>query len=190
MTFFSKLFRKRPVAAQIEAPAMGIASEISKDLFIEERHPRELEVQQPQQVKTMERTILETLLERDYRAMGHRDGYHMHHFGRMDLQLEVIAADFRQAYDMALQDVEIQLEDLSVHLSDRTASVAPDLHEKIQSKYDQLVRQKRELMLQKDLAMTGEGYVERSAKYYKAGFREGYDLYIQEELIFKHIKTI
>lgn len=178
------------MAAQAEAPAMGMEPAIAKDLFIEERHPREFEAQPPQEVAAKEQTILEALLERDYRAMGHRDGYHMHHFSRMDLQLEVIAADFRQAYDMALQEVEIQLEVLGIHLSDRMESTAPDMHEKIQTRHDQLVKQKRELMLQKDLAVTGEGFVERSAKYYQAGFREGYDLYVQEEVIFKHIKTI
>lgn len=191
MTFFSKLFGKRPVAVQTEAPAvMETAPKIAKDLFVEDRHPEEFGMQEAAEKSRSEKTILEGLLDRDYQEMGHRDGYHMHDLSWREMRLELIAADFRQAFDMALQDIDIQLDQLGMHLTAILEEEAPDLHKKIQIRHDQLVRQRRELMLQKDLAVTGEGFVEKSAKYYKAGFREGYDLYIQEELIFKHIKTL
>lgn len=189
MTIFSRLFGKRPAFIQTEAPAtIDAAHPIAKELFIEDRAPHEFEV--AQQLPAKQKTILHDLLQKDYHTMGHRDGHRLHDLTRQDLQLEIIAAEFRQAYDMALQDIEIQLEQICMHLTEKVAAEAPDIHEKLQTRHDQLVKQKRELMLQKDLAVTGEGFVEKSVRYYKAGFREGFDLYVEGELIFKHIKTL
>ena len=190
MTIFSRIFGKRidtPSFRQVEEER----PEMPKDLFIEERHPRELESPDYQRkTARQEKSLLASLLDRDYESMGHKDGYRMHDLCRLEEQLEIIAADFRQVIDMALQDIEIQLDKLRMHLTDKMEVEASDLYEKMHTRDDQLVKQKRELMLQKDLAISGQGFVERPFKYYKAGFKRGYDLYIQEELIFKHIKTL
>lgn len=190
-TFFKKLFGTRPAAAQPEMSAPIVSPAYpTKDLFIEDRHPQEFLSPEPVRQTKREKTILEELLALDYAGMGHKDGYDIHDLAGLDMQLELIATDFRQAFDKALQDIEIQLEPLGIHLTERMREETPELFEKIHTRQDQLVKQKRELMTQKDLAMTGEGYVEKPYRYYKVGFRRGYDLYVEEQLIFKHIKTL
>lgn len=190
-TFFQKLFGTRPATAQPEMPAPILSPTFPKrDLFIEDREPREFLSPEPVRLTKREKTILEELLALDYAGMGHKDGYEIHDLAGLDMQLELIATDFRQAFDKALQDIEVQLEPLGIHLTDRMREETPELFEKIHTRQDQLVKQKRELMTQKDLALTGEGFVEKPYRYYKAGFRRGYDLYVEEQLIFKHIKTL
>ena len=190
-TFFKKLFGSRPAAAQPELSATSVSpASPTKDLFIEDRHPQEFLSPEPVRQTKREKTILEQLLTLDYMGMGHKDGYEIHDLAGLDMQLELIATDFRQAFDKALQDIEVQLEPLGIHLTERMREDTPELFEKIHTRKEQLVKQKRELMTQKDLALTGEGYVEKPYRYYKVGFRRGYDLYVEERLIFKHIKTL
>lgn len=187
MTFFSRLFGTRPAAAQTIAPATVEVPRIDRALFIEESEPRLTpKATEPKR----EKTILEALLKRDYALLGEQDGYKMHDLDRMDLELEKIAADYRQAYDMALQDIEGEIGALGKFLGERMEKEAPELYEQMHSRQDQLVRQKRDLILQKDLAMTGEGYIERAFKYYRSGFRKGFELYACEKVIFGHIKTL
>jgi len=184
MTIFSRIFEKRPVA-------IASAPSIDKALFIEESEPVMKSTQETfPKAKVEERTLLEQLLGRDYTLMGERDGYAMHHLDRMDMELSKIAADFRQVYDMAIQDIETQIGDLEKYLSDRVAAETPGLYEQMQSRHDQLARQKQDILLQKDFAMTGEGYVERAFQYYKSGFHTGFALYAGEKSLFKHTKTL
>lgn len=190
-TFFKKLFGQKDLATKPEE--LDIISKTpapARELFIEDRHPDEfLAPPVPKEIKR-EKTLLQDLLERDYLAMGHKDGYETHDLSRMELGKELIASDFRLALDQALQDIEGQLEILAKHLTEMAQEIAPGLYEKSHTRHDQLVKQKRDLMLQKDLAVAGDGYVEKPWKYYKAGFIKGYDLYLEEEVIFKHIKTL
>lgn len=191
MTFFSRLFGKRAEATHSSSPATWEAAPpVTKDLFTEDRHPTELEGRQAAPADAKPETVIGRLLERDYEEMGYRDGFRMHDLARMELQLEVIAADFRQAYDMELQEIEVQMGALEKYLVEKTKKEAPDLHEKMRTHHDQLAKKKRELMLQKDLAVTGEGFVERPVKRYKAGFRAGFDLYVEEQLMFSYKKIL
>lgn len=190
-TFFQKLFGKRPAAGQHEIQAPLVQSPIpSRELFLEDRHPAEFLAPEPPKPSKREKTILEDLLAIDYASRGHKDGYEIHDLSGLDMQLELIATDFRQAFDKALQSIETELEPLRIHLTDRMSQDAPELYEKIHARQDQLIKQKRELTLQKDLAVTGEGYVEKPYRLYKVGFRRGYALFVEEQLIFKHIKTL
>jgi hypothetical protein len=190
-TFFKKLFGTSPAPAQTEIPTIsGIPAFPTRELFIEDRDPREFLAPEPPKKTRRERTILEELLSIDYAGTGHKDGYEIHDLAGLDMQLELIASDFRQAFDKALQDIEAELEPLGIHLTERVQQGAPELYEKIHTRQDQLVKQKRDLILQKDLAVTGEGFIEKPHRYYMAGFRRGYDLYVEEQLIFKHIKTL
>lgn len=190
-TFFQKLFGKTPAAAQSELPAPIVSTpHPARELFIEDRHPEEFLAPEPVRTIKREKTILEELLSQDYAGMGHKDGYEIHDLAGLDMQLELVATDFRHVFDKALLSIEAELEPLGIHLTDRVRQDAPELYEKIHTRHDQLVKQKRELMLQKDLAVSGEGYVEKPYRYYKVGFRRGYDLYVEEQLIFKHIKTL
>lgn len=190
-TFFKKLFGTRPAAAQPAMPStIDTLITPTKELFIEDRHPHEFLAPEPTKKGKREKTILEDLLATDYEGLGHRDGYEDHDLSLLDMRLELIASDFRQAFDRALQEIEMELEPLGIHLTERTQLETPELYERIHTRQDQLIKQKRELMTQKDLAVIGEGFVEKPYRYYKAGFRRGYGLYVEEQLIFKHIKTL
>lgn len=188
MTIFSKLFGKRPAAAYVqEAPAMMETPVIDRALFVEEP-PRE----ERGHTATLaeEGTVLASLLVRDYQSMGRKDGYEYHDLDRMDFQMELIAADFRQAYDKELQEVEHQMAELEPYLVEKIKLEAPDLYIKIETKHKSLLKKQRELMLQKDLAMTGEGYIEPAVKYYKAGFLSGFGVKMKEDILFKHVKIM
>lgn len=188
MTVFSRLFGKRPVAVQAqEAPALVESPKVERALFIEE--PVGIgEGLQP--VIEQEQTVLSGLLERDYEDMGRKDGHEYHDLDRMKLQIELIAADFRQAYDMELQEVEHQLGQLEPQLREDLKEIDPGLYRKIDSKFKELTKTKRDLQLQKDLAVLGEGFIEPAVKYYRAGYLSGMKVRLEGDLLFRHIKII
>ncbi|RZS97150.1 hypothetical protein [Cecembia calidifontis] len=190
MTFFSKLFGKRtepiisPTAPEMEKEL------IPRDLFIEERDPKFIEGEKTKVEPQSERSLLDRLLDRDYHAMGHKDGYHLKDLGRMDKQVEIIISDFRLAYDKIIQDLDLAMEALKPHLTERMKEEAPELYSRYRISMDYYGQKKQEMYLQKDLAATGEGYIEYSVRCYKAGFIEGFTFYTEEEKMFKHFKLI
>jgi hypothetical protein len=192
MTIFSKLFGKRPVESKTTAIHQATEPEkpvVPRDLFIEDRDPSFFEADTRSAPK-IERSLLQDILSLDYEAMGRTAGYSLHDLGRMDEQLDKIASEFRLAYARAIQDLDIEMDGLERHITDRLEAETPDTYRRIKGRYDLCVREKRELMLQRDLAVTGEGYMEKATRYFQSGFRAGYDLYIEEKLLFKHPKTV
>lgn len=191
MTVFSRLFGKKEVAKP--APVQDIPSSpfIDKMTFIEDRHPSDIFREAQIEKKVVERkTILEELLAKEYYSIGKRDGYEEHCLTLMEEHLEIIASDFREAYYKAIQDIDLSLSEMEVYLSETYKEKVPEIYEKIKTRFDQLKEQKRELLLQMDLGAMGEGFIEKSVRLYRAGFRKGFALWSEEELIFKHIKTI
>lgn len=185
MTIFSRLFGKKPATAAQEKPAVLEAPLVDRALFVEEPQPQ-LEPKVPR----TEITVLAALLERDYEDMGQKHGYEYHDLDRMEFQMELIAADYRKAYDKELEETEHQLSEIEPYLVEKTREKAPDLYTKLETKHKSLTRKQRDMRLQKDLAMTGEGYIESAVKYYKAGFLAGMELYLKRELLFKHVKIM
>ncbi len=55
---------------------------------------------------------------------------------------------------------------------------------------EQLEKQKRDIMQQFDFAILSEGYIEKSVQQYKAGFRKGFSLWKDENLMFHPFKTL
>lgn len=186
MTFFSRIFGKK--AVDVKATELTQPS-VPRDLFIEDRDPDFFQSELKSSPER-EKSLLDDLLSWDYEAMGRAAGYALHDLSRMDEQLDKIASEFRLAYARAIQDLEFEMDGLEKHLTERMEAEAPDTFRKIKGKHELCARQKRELMLQRDLAVTGEGYMEKATRYFRAGFREGYDLFIEEKLIFKRIKPI
>jgi hypothetical protein len=190
MTFFSKLFGKRtaPITSTT-APEME-KEFIPKDLFIEDRDPKFIEGETEKAEPRSELPLLDRLLGRDYHAMGYRDGYHIKDLGRMDKQVEIIISDFRLAYDKIIQELDLAMETLKPHLTEHMKEEAPELYSRYRISMDYYGQKKQEMYLQKDLAATGEGYIEHSVRCYKAGFIEGLTFYTEEEKMFKHFKLI
>lgn len=190
-TLFKKIFGSGKEVTTPQLPTIPEATTGPvRELFVEERHPTEFLAPDQPQRKKRERTILEELLAIDYADLGRKEGYMHHDLSRMDQQLDLLVSDFRLAFDQALQEIESQLEPLGIHLTDRMKEETPELFAKIQVRQEQLMKQRSDLLTQKDLAVTGEGFIEKPYRYYKSGFRQGYELYIEEQLIFKHIKTL
>jgi hypothetical protein len=191
MTVFSRLFGKKEVAKAAPVQDIPSSPSIDKMTFIEDRHPSDIFREAPIEEKVVERkTILEELLAKEYYSMGKRDGYEEHSLTLMEEHLDIIASDFREAYYKAIQDIDLSLSEMEVYLSETYKEKVPEIYEKIKTKYDQLKEQKKELLLQMDLGAIGEGFIEKSVRLYRAGFRKGFALWSEEELIFKHIKTI
>jgi hypothetical protein len=49
---------------------------------------------------------------------------------------------------------------------------------------------KRDLKQQFDLAILGEGYIEKTVEQYKAGFKKGFRQWTEENLMFKPFYTL
>lgn len=191
MTVFSRLFGKKEVAKA--APVQDIPSgpSIDKMTFIEDRHPSDIFREAPIIEQVVERkTILEDLLAKEYYSMGKRDGYEEHCLTLLEEHLDIIASDFREAYYKAIQDIDLVLSEMEVYLSETYKEKVPEIYGRIKTRYDQLKEQKKELLLQMDLGAVGEGFIEKSVRLYRAGFRKGFAIWSEEELIFRHIKTI
>lgn len=191
MTVFSRLFGKKEVAKAATVQEIASLPLIDKMTFVEDRHPSEIFREAPVAEKEVEgKTILEELLAKEYYSMGKRDGYEEHCLTLMEEHLDIIAADFREAYYKAIQEIDLRLSEMEVRLTEELREKLPEIYEPIKTKHSQLVGQKRELLIQIDLGAIGEGFIEKSVRLYKAGFRKGFALWSEEELIFTHIKTI
>jgi hypothetical protein len=55
---------------------------------------------------------------------------------------------------------------------------------------EQLEEQKRDLKQQFDLAILGEGYIEKTVEQYKAGFKKGFRQWTEENLMFQPFYTL
>lgn len=190
MTFFSKLFGKKKEAISTTVSPEMEKELVPKEIFIEERDPFILEIEDKISPAPEDQPILGKLLSRDYRELGFKDGYHLHDLGRLQMQLDIIASDFRQACDRVMQDLTLAMEVLKPHLTERMESEIPELYLKSKTTMEYYESKKRELQMEKDLAVLGEGYIERSVRYYKAGFIEGYTFYLEDEKMFKPFKLI
>lgn len=185
MTIFSRLFGKRPAAVQAqEAPALVEIPMVDRALFIADP------IESGRQDECVEASVLSELLTRDYEDAGRKDGHEYYDLDRMKLQIDLIATDFRKAYDKELEEVEYQLGQLAPQLREDLQELVPGLYRKLDTRFKELEKTKRSLQLQKDLAVLGEGYVESAVKYYKAGYLSGMKVRLEGDLMFKHIKIM
>jgi hypothetical protein len=198
MNLFSKLFgKKAPVLvepqSQILTPSEPMASQIpqiDKSLFTEDRHPSELFPIMEESSKSSKRSLLEDLKSRSYFSMGKRDGYEDHNFEVMDLNVNLIACDFKEVYAQAVQEIDEQIFKIERALDPKFEREMPLEYREVTMQKEQLEEQKRDLKQQFDLAVLGEGYIEKSIEQYKAGFRKGFGLWKEENLMFKPFNTL
>ena len=194
MTIFSRLFGKKAPATveqtitdKFETSPLSQVPQIDKSLFIEDRHPKDI-------TRSIEAShigpigILEDLKERDYFSLGRRHGYEDRSIDVMEEHVDIIASEFKEAFYAALEDLDEKIDDLAIYLTDEIKKVMPHQYEEIHTKQDKLVKQKREILSQIDLAVLGEGYIERSVRLYRAGFKKGFAFFAQEELLTPHSK--
>lgn len=190
MTLFDKIFGKRQ--AETDAVEKPTSPYIDKALFIEEREPLELlgEVPQTKSHRESEPTVLGDLLDRDYFAMGKRDGYEDHTLEVMEERVELIAAGFREAYYKSRGEILERMDKVKLELTPKAKEIMPDQYARVEKKLLYLERSLEEVMLQIDLASCGEGYMEQSVRSYKAGYRKGYTLRLDEDVLFRDFKII
>lgn len=195
MTFFSKLFgKKAPTLVEHSTLPMGdmmaTIPQIDKSIFLEERDPLELFPTHEIPHRKARKSILEDLKSEDYHGMGKRDGYEDHELTLMEMHVDILASRFREAFQKALEEIEERIAMMAMYLTAELESAMPEQHKLIYTKHDLLIKQKRDLTLQMDLTVTGEGYIEKSVRYYKAGFRKGMALYLEEKLLFDQSKSL
>lgn len=200
MNIFKKLFApaspaKVEIANQIpntvetmEAPRPSI----DQFLFTEDRHPDTLfpSGENKEVYSKNKKSILEDLKNRDYFSMGKKDGFEDHCFETMYRNTNLIACDFREAYAKAIQELDAKLLELSINLDLRFEEEMPFEYREVQMQKEYLEEQKRDLMKQVDLTILGDGYIEKSIELYKAGFKKGFKLWSDENLMFQPLKTL
>jgi hypothetical protein len=199
MNLFRKLFgRKAPTSVepsnQTSNPTQEMEQQtplIDKSLFIEDRHPSELfpslgeEPAQPSK-----RSLLGELKSLNYYAMGKRDGLEDPNFEVMEQNVNLIACDFKEVFSQAIQEIDEQLFKIERILDPRFESEMPMEYREVSKQREQLEEQKRDLKQQFDMAVLGEGYIEKSVQQYKAGYRKGFSLWKNENLMFQPFKTL
>ncbi|WP_439490542.1 hypothetical protein [Algoriphagus sp.] len=198
MNFISKLFSKA-APVQVEQNAVPNNSDndmltqlpqIDKSLFTEDRHPSEIFPIQDQGQGSAKKSILEDLKARNYFAMGRRDGHEDHNFETMDQNVNLIACDFKEVYARAIEEIDEHLFKIERILDPKFEKEMPLEYREVIKQQEQLLEQKRDLKQQFDLAVLGEGYIEKSVQQYKAGFKKGYKLWTEENLMFKPFNTL
>lgn len=198
MNLFSKLFgKKAPSTVEPTSQNFNPTQEmeqqvplIDKSLFTEDRHPSELFPMVEEQSKSSKRSLLEDLKSQNYYAMGKRDGHEDHNFEVMDQNVNLISCDFKEVYAQAVQEIDRQLFKIEKTLDPKFESEMPHEYREVSIQKEQLEEQKRDLKQQFDLAVLGEGYIEKSVQQYKAGFRKGVSLWKEENLMFQPFKTL
>lgn len=190
MTLFDRLFGKKKAAT--DAAEMPTTSFVDKALFIEERDPTEILGGDPKMKpgRESEPTVLGHLLDRDYFAMGKRDGYEDHTLEVMEERVELIAAGFKEAYYKSRGEILERMDQVRLELTPKAKEFMPDQYARVEKKLQYLERSLEEVMLQIDLASCGEGYMEQSVRSYKAGYRKGYTLRLDEDVLFRDFKII
>lgn len=199
MNLFSKLFgKKAPIQVEqtnhVTSPTPEMEQKVPKidqSLFAEDRHPSELfPILQEEPTQTSKRSLLEDLKAQNYYAMGRKDGYDDPNFEVMDQNLNLIACDFKEVYAQAIQEIDQQLFKIERILDPKFESEMPMEYREVNKQCEQLEEQKRDLKQQFDMAILGEGYIEKSVQQYKAGFRKGFSLWKNENLMFQPFKTL
>lgn len=198
MNLFSKFFSKNaPVQVepttiinQTENTMATQVPQIDKSLFTEERHPSELFPRQPHNQSPSKNSILEELKNRNYYAMGRRDGHEDHNFETMEQNVNLIACDFKEVYAQAIQEIDEHLFKIDRILDPKFEKEMPLEYREIKKQQEQLLEQKRDLKQQFDFAVLGEGYIEKSVQQYKAGFKKGFKLWTDENLMFNPVNTL
>jgi len=200
MNIFKKLFAPAsPAKVEIENQNFNNVDTmeasrptIEQFLFTEDRDPSLLfpsGESKPVQPKS-KRSILEDLKSKDYFSMGKRDGLEDHCFETMARNVNLIACDFREAYSKAVQELDAKLLELNVNLDPKFEQEMPFEYREVKMQKEFLEEQKRDLMKQADLTALGDGYIEKSIELYKAGFKKGFKLWSDENLMFKPFNTI
>jgi hypothetical protein len=188
MTLFDRIFGKK----KEDTDKTPTTPYIDKALFIEEREPSDLlgEELRAKSHRESEPTVLGVLLERDYFGMGKRDGYEDHTLEVMEERIELIAAGFREAYYKSRGEILERMDQVKLELTPKAKEIMPDQYARVEKKLMYLERSLEEVMLQIDLASCGEGYMEQSVRSYRAGYRKGYTLRLDEEVLFRDFKII
>ena len=122
--------------------------------------------------------------------MGRRSGLEDHHPEVMEEQLDLSAAAFREAYYREKAATLDRIDTYKLELSPKTKEVMPYQYARIEKKVEQEQRRLEDIQIQIDLAACGEGYIEQSVRQFKAGFRKGYTLWLDEEIVFKERKLL
>jgi len=164
--------------------------QIDKSLFTEDRHPSEIFPVRSGSQASSKRSILEDLKDKNYFAMGRRDGLDDHNFETMDQNVTLIACDYKEVYAQAIHELDDHIFKINRTLDPMFEKEMPYEYREIMMHKDQLEEQKRDLKQQFDLAALGEGYVEKSVQQYKAGFRNGHRYWTKENLMFKPFNTL
>jgi hypothetical protein len=122
--------------------------------------------------------------------MGRKIGYEDHRPEVMEEQLDLIASTFREAYYKEKAAILDRMDCYELELSPKTKEVMPDQYARIEKKLAQEHRRLEDIQVQIDLAGCGEGYIEHSVRLFKTGFRKGYTLWLDEEIVFQGTKLL
>jgi DNA repair ATPase RecN len=173
MTFLDKIFGNSK-----EQETRDVQSTLpEKDLFVTDETPA-----QPGQAEKQREglSMLELLLRRNFEPEGFRDGYDQHDLDMLELKVQGIASEFKEAYREEIDAYQAEMQKLAQHLNGKVKEYMANQYAKLQARYDDLGLQKAELQAEMVLAESEEGRCERALRNYRYGFNNGYGLYLEE----------
>lgn len=185
LNFFNRKNRvqESPVSSTVHSE--NLEKIPAEDLFIDNNPPKsESNKNRPEGSKSK----LSAFLERDFYAIGKRDGYISHSKETVELWNRKTRSEFQLIMDQMIQEKREHHLTLTNHL----ASVG-SLHEttslQLNNRLNDLTQDINQLVKQKELSVDDEGWVMRAIHGYREGFTHGLNDYMEGEILINPVKT-
>jgi hypothetical protein len=170
MNFFQRLFSTKSETVELDQHLPP------QDLFMTDETPEPEE----KQSAIISASKLEILMNQNFEPEGYRDGYEEHDLDTMEMQVQSISAQFKNAIRVEVKSVADEMSSVEPHLTERVKELMQDQYFRLQSKYDALRLKKAELEAEMELANEEKGYCELAMKKYRLGFIKGFRFWSDE----------
>lgn len=175
MNIFKSLFGK-PTAIEV-APTPTFVDE---RLFVSNEEPVTDANLAPSKLNA-----LEEIIARNFVNEGFSDGYESHNVGLLANRMESMVAEYRLVFRSQIQQIDALITELQPYLMDEVKVHMKEQYVRILAQHDQLKLEKAALEGELELAVKGEGLIEKAICDYRLGFEKGFALFTDERLLTK-----
>jgi len=160
-----------------EIPNVNIPSE---DLFVDNSPPTKINEVESE---------LSIFLNRRYDTIGQTDGYFQHSNEYLLKAKKKLIGEFLLCVDMRIDELGVQLSKIKNIIIDVQSLSQPNV-EKLQERVNTIREQIEKLKKEKELAFEHGGMIFSVISQYEAGYEQGMNDYIKEEIFLNPLKSI
>lgn len=176
MSILSKLFKSRNTNSSIIEQSENEPHSIEESLFVDQVPPQ-------QNTLNIEPDAIDTFIEKDFKGLGFKAGYHFHSDAVRESDLAMIKSQYKELLRDVATEKRESLEKLRIEIAklDQTnlkKRYSAALEEKKTQVERSLLSIEEEILLISDTT----GRIEKPISTYEQGFTEGYELYLEEKL--------